>query len=606
MRFNPVFDYFRNRITSNSVRNFSYGIILYLLILTVIYFLPSTNSYTVYINSTSSEFIQSFIPVINQSLLYILPVSVAFFYFTYREQSSISSKRQNGFILFIYILNTVTFLLTGALVDYLITDFYNTFGYWHLMTTNLIAMWLFQFSVSILSLLLTINVSLISINTTKLLSKNNEQFKMTLDKLYLTSVEKEKYIETYFIMLKDQLETSYQGLEYTLKNGLTSAFEESFKNWGESMTLLMEETPLNETNQLIYIKKIFDQNPKQTLQIYESLIKNQSALIMLLIQRNKTSDIKDAITALENLEPKKMPELYYYFYRGIEDFCINIYSQDKYPVDDLLKMINRLRYKSPDNDSIKDKFGSALLHQTLFKKAVENNDVRALTSITYSLSILIKGDEKKANAPLSSSSTIRNMMQSFIKKQLKHTVKDIRHVVLFCYFQALLKSIEIGSYSSTGILIKKLTTDFTGSEIKLMLNEFHYNGYSLSQYLLNEFNTIKENDDIMQLDTNFSFNKQSVDYCLKKLYLLVYLQEKYIVANKLSFTEFYKKRHIFIDRNKFQIEYMNYIISKVENVGDKYGLRSVADADFFNASKHELLQPSYKHYLYRHSINKSL
>ncbi|NEU29925.1 hypothetical protein GN156_03930 [bacterium LRH843] len=581
--------YYREKISNNSVTWFVSGMFLYLILLISITFMAPSSNHLINIAKNIPNYglilqlTKQLIPFFNQTLLFILPVSAAFFYFTYREQTSISSRRQNGFSLFIFILITVCFLLTGHLLNFFLSAQMSLNTSYHKSFLNLFILWIIMLLFSLYFLIKIVNYSLTSINTSKLLLTNRKKFTQYLEILYHT--KKPKHNDVFFKLIIDSMETTFQGLSYSLSNGLSSVFDRHFKSWGSSLNKLMEETPNNHKSDKIFIKRLIDIDTNQANKFYELLIRNQGVLISQLNENQKYNELNTAIKTFEQLEPTSVPELYKQFFLGLEEFCINIYSKDDFPFETLLESLRNLSFSLPSTTSPKDLniLGTTLIHQTLIKMSVERNHMKSLASISDSISKL----SNKAPVFLESKSKVESTMQiqSFLQNQLNSQIMvQGKDITLFVLVQGLLKSVEIGAYSSTGFLIKRITTNFSGKEINDVAHNFLNHSGDFSSFYSSKIKS-EGSDSLLSLsdlDTNFHFNEQSFKYCLQKMFLLIFLQEKFIIENNLVFTEFHKKDKEFLDINLFDSYYVQYVIKKVKHAGDRYGLLSVSDNIFLN------------------------
>lgn len=227
--------------------------------------------------------------------------------------------------------------------------------------------------------------------------------------------------------------------------------------------------------------------------------------------------------------------------------------------------------------------GVLLIYQSMLKVAIENNNVKRVTSITYSMDRFSapkhKSEQYISNEYVGKSSEAiqLSIFDSLDKiKTPKSSDDNISKITLFILFQGALKSIEISSYGSTGQLIKRITTDFTGVKINEVFEEFNKSRGELKKAYKDFDNDYIYND----LITIFRFNERSYEYCNQRLLFLLMGQQYFIINEKISFTEFYKTQDVIIPITYFNLDYLQYISKKIREVGSKYGLVYIKDKCF--------------------------
>src|SRR5699024_10911589 len=143
-------------------------------------------------------------------------------------------------------------------------------------------------------------------------------------------------------------------------------------------------------------------------------------------------------------------------------------------------------------------------------------------------------------------------------------------ISLYILFQGAIKSIELGNYGVTGLLVKRIATDFGAEAINEVFEKF----LETQGEIKNLYQMFKDEFSYNDLITNFSFNKnkRAFDYCVQKFIFLLLGQEILITYKNLNSTKFYQSARTVIDLKHFSIDYLDYIVSKIKAVGKSYGL----------------------------------
>lgn len=500
-----------------------------------------------------------------------IPVILALTYFIYREQQNISLRHQNLSSLFFYFC----FSISGVILAYyfeanraLSKEIYLP----HIVSSNpykvffLIIMVILTF----IFLFLLVSKLLLGINFIYQLKNSRKKIWKFLNLVYFS--HNNRVSKQYYKSIHNHMESIFQILEYALSNKMDKLFKEEFAKLSVLLEKLMEQSPHKKL--IIYPKRLTELHPTQFPDLYSVILSNIGNLTFSLYKNNRFSEMESTFNILKALEPNKVKELYPAYFNGIEDISLRLLTIKEFPFEKMLSFLESFS----KSENIKEKeqtnvIGVMLIYQSVLKVAAENNDVKNVTAITYSLDTFLNGLQHDTSNQLYPNvlTKIRKSILASMRKAFgihHETITHLNEVALYILFQGTLKSIEIGSYGVTGQLIKRITTDFKGKTINKVFDNF----YKTKGWLKTAYNEFDKEFLLNDLITDFSFNNRSFRYCIQKMIFLLLAQEALIIDKKISFTEFYKSDHDFIGLHYFSDEYLDYIASKIKSVGNGYGL----------------------------------
>lgn len=534
------------------------------------------------IPSQADPLLQDIIKNINTYIKYSIPLILAFFYFAYKEQKSISSKLLKGLPAVIFCTSVICTLVLGFLLLTSYKMFFNS------TTTEFsrvyfypLLVWQSSAIIAIVSLIIMINIFLKSLNINYLLKKKRSLIGKKLTHQYYTKSKIGQ--EVVYDDINSYMEAVFHSFEYSLNNKLEKTFEKENKNWNDLLFWLMEGTPSRWAVNIVS-KELYTKNPYLFDPFYKSILRNQGNLIFKLVEANKFLETEDAINALSSLEPRKVIELYPTYFTILEEIYLKSLSIKDFPIEKLLEMLKDMTvFYDSSNEEVEEMSltGIILIYRTLLKKTVEDDNVRLVNILSYSISNLINRnedvtDQTEFDAKIYEYKITLNFLGSLnqnIKNDLQGSKPD--NIILFVLFQASLKAIELGHYGCSGQLIKRITTDFSGRSIREKFRKFVKLNGDIREIIMNK--------PLAPLSIDFNFNEKSLSYCMQKLGLLIYSQERYILHKKITFTNFYKNDAIFIDYSYMDKSYIGYTLEKIKAIGDKYGLLFLnKDEDFFD------------------------
>ncbi|WP_139892845.1 hypothetical protein [Bacillus sp. D386] len=539
-----------------------------------------------------------------------VPLSFPFFYFIYKEQKSISDSSVNGRTTFIYFTLFVLFSLLSA---YKISSIKNSFIAFDekIKATSLTHTHNNGEELAFIFLLIIFSLYFLSklmIDSFRNLNLELLIFRKTIAANSIYSSMSFSYTiynqANIYELLTAQVETIYQVLIQISNKNLGRVYDRAYYNLEVLLFNLCAEYRLfgiDTTTKHLYLLNKFT---KEHLDFYKSLLKNHKELIIHLVQEHKIQDAKMAIKILVDMIPSATTvkhNIDYYneylatYYTILYELLIYLYENENLG---LYTVIEKLSSESISKESV-EREGIVRIIQSLIIKAGDKNDVKMLSTFSYMLSSFCQpsetNDTNKTTVSLANLGikiVEDDIDEKEIQKLLDETgykefyesedrVKknennlDLLYATVFIFLQALLKSIEITNYKTTGFLVKFLVTTFDDKVVNRVFNDFIINPYHNLYWGTQDF--------YKDIDSDFHMNPNVKDYLIIKLTILLYAQQKYIKINKVNFNKIPSN---FIDINKLtKIEYLGYIFKKLEIAQKEYGLMFLQDDHFMNEIK---------------------
>lgn len=497
-----------------------------------------------------------------------IPVLLAFTYFVYREQQSISLRHQNFSTLLFYICFSISSVILSYYfemkIDITLANMDMTYPF-------KIIILLLTISLTILFLIRLILKLLLGIDLRFQLKNSNKRIWKLVNLAYFSGTE--KISDLYYKSIHNHIESIFQILEYALANKMNKLFKDEFAKLSVLLERIMEQSPHKRLN--IYPKRLTELHPTHFFEFYSVVLNNIGNLTFNLYQDNRLSDLESAFNILKALEPNKVTELYPVYLNSIEDISLKLLSNKDFPFEKMLSFLESFsKSESIRKERNTNLIGVIFIYQSVLKKAVESNDVKNVTAITYSLDAFSNALKPDDISNQSNSDVITQLYKSIFASlqkafEIKHeTITHIDEVALYILLQGSLKSIELGCYGVTGQLIKRITTDFNGQTINDVFDKFYVSKGNI-KIAYKDFNQDFELNDLL---TDYNFNHRSFEYCIQKLLFLLLGQEALIIDKNISFTEFHKSEVEFINFSYFSQEYLDYVVRKIASVENRYGL----------------------------------
>lgn len=499
---------------------------------------------------------------VTQVISYVLPLSITFFYFSYREQKSLSLSSLSfwnsntllfGFfsLLSIAMGTHLKIVLSGLGSNYT-TELEQFIKDHH---SGRVILWVCFSLYALRSGFLAIKEHVANINISSQLQFALKKFNEAIINLKFSMIQPQRKL--HYNKMHQSVESIYQLLFLSIDKNMTKAYVEGVNKWGDAIYNLIEGQDCSKYIITVSLQK----KDGLYLELYRSILKNQVTLITKLISSSRLEDGNNAIRIFTNLESKQ-PE----YYTALHELAVICFKQDL--LDVVLDNLNSIMIRTKDKNRTND---INLIYKQLLILAIEDSNTSALSKIVYSMLKNIKKSEKQYS---DLGIPIPNV----------HIEDDekLSECIIYMVLQSLVKSTELSRYSCEGFLIKFLVTNITGELLKtiygkavdnLIKNKQYNNPYILSNHISN-------------ITVSYNFNESTVRYCFEKMSILIYCQQHYVHENQMNINNSVKIRP-FISVNKLNHN-IPYLFGKIKNVGDKYGMLFIKDAEFMSKMERKI------------------
>ena len=205
--------------------------------------------------------------------------------------------------------------------------------------------------------------------------------------------------------------------------------------------------------------------------------------------------------------------------------------------------------------------------RALIINAVDEDSLKHIVEICYLQKKLINDmsySEKSAKK-----NDFFSRVDSNSKKKRSQNYEGMQ---LYVLFQAMIKSTELSQYKMVGFLVKYVVSNYSPNIInKVYENVLHNKGYIDPRLHVEEF--------FKRLDVKFNINRATVVYCLKKVVILLRLQEMYFQMTPTSQKEVITLEIFEKNKDKFGFQ---YCLDKILSVKDQYGMISLNDENMIS------------------------
>ncbi|WBO93041.1 hypothetical protein AVT_27575 (plasmid) [Bacillus tropicus] len=572
-------------------------------------------------NLTSFNDIQVFsvINSISKSLTIIFSLVITLYIFTFREQKGISPSAsykndKNKLVLWfmLILLYTMSYSFIVAInfsvrLEKLKLEVANQMKEMKLTISAgmypLIFIWGLLIIISLVFVIFTLislfnsmNINYMLKKSIKTAGKDIKFIRSYIDLYFSNKVVQKKYGHLHF-----NIESIYQSLKYTVENNMNKEFDDrigelynvlkvlnsSHNNVKVSSYLLMNEKNL---------KQEFNTSKSMFLDLNSTILKNTLTLINYLYKNDHYNKGKVALEMYFSMYSKNAePILRKQFIESLDEL---LSSTDLNNGQKLNCILNGLTFLLKDDVFI--------IYKKLIIKLISHENVKLLTSVVYALKSHIldeDGTEIKNNNPVTavspgdpSSPLDGEEVASSVSVELKREIKlpnpeidrnkSLKDNVVIILLQCLLKSIEISHYSSTGFLIKCIVTNFQSEELNRGFKTLETNPDTFTSFYedYDDGNEVKD-----KIIKKSELNSETYNYCLKKLYIMLYAQQKFAVKNKLWFIDSGKEfKYIDYTCVLNKCDYLPYLLIKIYAAGSKYGLSFLQDKTFLREIMLEL------------------
>ncbi|MFE4710846.1 hypothetical protein ACFRAM_08210 [Paenibacillus sp. NPDC056722] len=504
--------------------------------------------------------------VTTKILIVALPLSLTFFYFSYKEQKALAissasfwniSTRSFGMLALVSIVLGVHLKVTMNTTlakdpAILIQDMDNLFSL-------RVLIWLLCFFGTIIFGISAIKVHIANLNYSSqfnfALKKVNKSAK-ALANTYFDFQRKKAFDNIY-----SNVDALYQVLFLAIEKNTVSFLKNAMRNWGDALFSLSYDSDFAQKN-IIGPSKINGDDYYRDM--YRSILKNHVTLINKLFTAHKFEDAYESLDIFVKLESKEQE-----YYTALHELSLLLYKQDNLNV--ILQILNRITNIYKNKEMTVDEVN--IIYKQLLILTIEKNDIKSLSSLIYSLlknykqPNSVKGISKIIPLPILTS----NIQDS-----------NLNECIVYLVLQSLLKSIELSHYSCTGLLIKFLITNFNGEIIKKTY------GIAITNLIKKKKgeNPYLAKSKISNIHVSFNFNITTLRYCYEKMSILIYCEQKFVKERKIRISNNINSQPPI---DIFGLNYdLGYLFDKLNNVGMKYGLLYFDDTDFMGNMQKEI------------------
>lgn len=564
------------------------------------------------IPGVSDKKIKELIPTLVGALSIAASLSLTFYYFTYKEQkataeSSVNQQSVNSILLVFILTVAQTVIYLTRLGLYWTPPQGNEVVF---ITENFdyIATAALLFCSSIFTGLLMVDSLIDGMNIKSLLRRNiraieNIVFSLSFIPSWWIFNIFRKYL---YGKLHCLIESVYQMLVLTVEKNMSEVFYENSKLWIETALRCHTENRLFSllpTERYLYLLEV---DSEDYLKLYKSLLKNHLALIFCLYNKQKMQEARDCITAYFMLSPKgvkfndvgsdKIYEKNYkkmvtVYFTVLYELAVYLNKNDHIGLHPVIINIKQMALRYAPREEL------LLFFKALIIKAVEKNDTRLLSLLAHCLISTINSEDDLENIATVDQEIKDCLLNGYgeITCELKinygqdaennNTEKKEEDKsleigkCLYVFLQAALKSIELSHYSTTGFLVKYLISYFKSDIFNKVYSNFIEKG-AIKDPL---FEKAALNNEII---ASFSFNEQTAKYCIAKLTILIYIQQRYIKSKNITVKHVPEKYIDFVLLKN--IGYLEYLFKKLENSKGKYDLLCLNDEKFLSSIKNTL------------------
>jgi hypothetical protein len=374
----------------------------------------------------------------------------------------------------------------------------------------------------------------------------------------------QKFLENRYRKLHYNIESVFQNLKYAADNNMNKEFEESVEMLEDVIYRLKSENKKYEIKNLATY--LLEQDKKNFLDLYNSLLRNTLSLINHLYKNQHYR------------KGRSLASLYFSIYVNGEARLKQNFSLSLKEFLDSLDIDNERQLRAfLDELSILSEEQTFITYKSLIMKLIIRNNVKMLTNIVYDFKESISQKQKETK-------------EIKIKALAQRKEVELRSSLVVILMQCLVKSIEISHYSATGFLIKYLVTNFEGSELRKGFNVLKRNR-NLFTKVLEQDKSLDGMDEGHKDFELITINKETFEYCCKKLCILLYGQQVYAEKNQLWFVKSigHYQDKIDLAQEFYNCTFSAYMIKKVESAS--YGLLFLKDKDLMKDIYHILGVP---------------
>lgn len=491
------------------------------------------------------------IKTITGLISFALPLSIPFFYFSYREQKSLaisSASFWNNSTLYFGFF-AITAIAFGTHLRIALSTALKSSGP-HEIYSGVYLLWVILVFSAFVQGYKAIRLHISNMHMASQIGFAIKQVNDTLFSLNFTVTEKQR--KAYYEKIRTNTDAVYQLLYLAIEKNTFTFYSTGIEKWNKVLSELhFHPFP----RKVFSISISLDDGLYQSL--YKLILRNQINLIVKLIDSHRMEDAFQALEIFGQLENRR-PE----YYTAFQELAILCYKKDI--LDNILILMNKTL--AADRLLVESVNGINLIYKQLVLIAVEKNDLKTLSRIVYSMMDNMEFEEEEKVKMIGRIPVPILSISSDQKNQLNECV-------MYIFMQATLKSIELSYYSITGFMIKFIITNFNGDFVKKVY------AIAIENFIKkhNMKNPYLADTRITNISIGFNFNKTTLRYCFEKMSLLIYFQQRFVLHRKIKFGVEVEPVINLSNIISYDIEYLT---EKLKKSGDKYGLLYFSDEEF--------------------------
>jgi hypothetical protein len=558
------------------------------------------------------------IDFMNKILLSVLPISLAFYYFTFNQQRSLSDSSINRqrltYLLVLFVFSIIFSLLYNFQIESMFDNYikyYQSLGKQigiAFTASNLgrVLLAIFLFLVSLGLGIKLVNSMFRNINIRNLLKTTIRDTRSLMYSLSFVRSHPKIARKSEYRRLQTLTESVYQLLVQAVQKNLNEVFVDNYTNWSELLNYFHNKPRYawNDVNRCMFL---MGNNPAQYVSLYKTILKNHLSLTIALYNSHKIREASICVEMFFQLQPpvipntdgrkdqflKKHREMVDGYFSILYELAIFLLDTDRLQFQRVIVKITEFS-KREYVDPIK----ILITIDALIIRVLQYDDLEAVNTLAYAITNIIDLTESNIRVNNATRLNGRNYLIDHLEaKDIENpdvslpdnktlveditedlTLKTLVEQSVFILLQAILKSIELSNHKITGFLVRFIVSNFSSEVLKSVFNKFISNKGQVDE-------RISQNNLFDEFKAKYNFNRRMEQYCLEKLAIMLYAQQRYFAEQKVSFTPPQPQQNL-VDLtivNKRDIDYFITNISK-----SSYGLSFLENSDFMNRVKNEL------------------
>lgn len=495
-------------------------------------------------------------------LVPVLTILSAMYVFTHREQKSISPSlyneiKKNGLMVIAVIILVFTMItghtLASNIESLMQQEEYTNFHPLHGTKVLIfkVVIWAFGIGIALIFVIELIKYLFSSMNADKMLKNSIYQVNQYLDVLtgFYRTKRFDLLLNAKYRALHHNIESIFQYLKFLGDNNMNKDFDENMYSFSKVVNKF--KNPHKTFGVENVASHLLERDKEQFLGIYNSLLRNTLSLTLHMYKNHHFNKGKKLTHLYFSLFLDGEDSLKQHFTLSLNEFLDSLDTSNERQLKHFLSGLRNL----PEESTL-------IIYKNLIQKLIIKGNIGLLTTVVYDFKEhIISGNEQTKSKS--------NPLYRAIAAQNQIKMKNNAIIILL---QSLVKSIEISQYGTAGFLVKYMVTNFSGEDINEAYNRLKQNHTAFTSILeYNDDNPTKEEDNEIGL---VGLNKETFDYCCKKMRILLYGQQQFAIKEKLWFVHDNDNYN-----NKIDIEvdfkgcpYSNYVMKKVQSASSKYGM----------------------------------